>query len=42
MDNIERLKFNLREKQCPYFELSDLEALLEENNGDVRKATYEG
>ena len=42
MDNIEQLKFNLREKQCPYFELLELEALLETNNGDVRKASYEG
>ena len=42
MDDIEQLKFNLREKQCPYFELSELEALLEMNNRDVKKASYEG
>lgn len=42
MDDIEQLKFNLREKQCHYFELSELEALLETNNRDVKKASYEG
>lgn len=42
MDNLERLKFNLREKQCPYFEVEELQALLENNDGDVRKASYEG
>lgn len=42
MDDIEQLKFNLREKQCPYFELSELEALLEMNSRDVKKASYEG
>lgn len=42
MDALERLKFNLREKQVPYFEESELEALLENNGGDVDKASYEG
>lgn len=42
MDDIEQLKWNLREKQCPYFETSELMALLETNNGDVKKASYEG
>lgn len=42
MDALERLKFNLREKQVPYFEDSELVALLENNGGDVDKASYEG
>lgn len=42
MDALERLKFNLREKQVPYFEDSELEVLLENNGGDVDKASYEG
>lgn len=39
---MEQLKFNLREKQSPYFEETELQALLEKNNWDVRKASYEG
>lgn len=42
MDRMEQLKFNLREKQCPYFEDSELDQLLEMNNGDVTKASYQG
>lgn len=42
MDKLEQLKFNLREKQVPFFEASELVALLETNDGDVRKATYQG
>ncbi len=42
MDSLEQLKFNLREKQVPYFDESDLNVLLERNNGDVNKASYEG
>ena len=42
MDKLTELKFNLREKQCPYFDEQDLQFLLEKNNNDVRKATYEG
>lgn len=42
MDRLEQLKFNLREKQSPYFEEEELLALLENNEGDVRKASYEG
>lgn len=29
MDNLEQLKFNLREKQAPYFEVDELQYLLE-------------
>lgn len=42
MNNLEQLKFNLREKQVPYFEESELEYLLERNKNDVNKASYEG
>lgn len=42
MDKLEELKFNLREKQCPYFEEEELLILLEKNNNDVKKASYEG
>ena len=42
MNKLEQLKFNLREKQCPYFEEQELQALLEKNNEDVAKASYEG
>ncbi len=42
MDKLEQLKFNLREKQCPYFDDKELSVLLEQNNNDVDRASYEG
>lgn len=42
MDKLEQLKFNLREKQVPYFEEEELQVLLEKNNGDVESASYDG
>lgn len=42
MDNLQLLKFNLREEQCPYFTEGELETLLALHGGDVRKASYEG
>lgn len=42
MDKLEQLKFNLRERQCPYFDDKELSVLLEQNNNDVKKASYEG
>lgn len=39
---LKQLKFNLRENQVPYFEDEELIILLEQNNGDVNKASYEG
>lgn len=42
MDKLQQLKFNLREKQSPFFEETELQVLLDKNNGDVRKASYEG
>ena len=42
MDKLEQLKFNLREKQVPYFEKEELQMLLDKHNGNVEKASYEG
>lgn len=42
MDALEQLKFNLREKQSPYFEDSELLELLRMCNNDVRRASYNG
>ena len=42
MNKLEQLKFNLREKQTPYFEEEELQLLLDNNNGDVNKASYQG
>lgn len=42
MNKLEQLKFNLREKQIPYFEEEELQLLLDNNNGDVNKASYQG
>lgn len=42
MDKLEQLKFNLREKQVPYFEKEELQMLLNKHNGNVEKASYEG
>lgn len=42
MEKLEQLKFNLREKQVPYFDEEELKLLLQKNNDDVNKASYEG
>lgn len=42
MEALQELKFNLREKQVPYFEDDELKMLLDKNNGNIRKATREG
>lgn len=42
MDKLEQLKFNLREKEIPYFDNDELNYLLESNDNDVRKASYQG
>lgn len=36
------LKFNLQEKQYPYFSDEDLQLLLDNNDSDIRKASYQG
>ena len=40
--NLDILKFNLQEKEYPYFDNEDLQLLLNKNNGDVEAASYEG
>ena len=42
MSKIEQLKFNLRESQMPYFNDEELHILLDNSNGDVREASYNG
>lgn len=42
MDNLEKLKFNLREEQIPYFTNEELLYLLEKNKNNVDRASYEG
>ena len=39
---IEILKFNLQEREYPYFQDSDLQLLLDSNNSDLAKASYKG
>lgn len=41
-EKLKELMFNLRESQCPFFEQDELTYLLNKNNGDVNKASYEG
>lgn len=40
--DLEILKFNLQEKEYPYFDDEDLQLLLDKNNGDIQAASYEG
>lgn len=39
---LEILKFNLQERQYPYFSDAELEMLLDNNDSDVKKASYQG
>lgn len=39
---IEVLKFNLQERQYPYFTDAELQMLLDNNDNDVKKASYQG
>lgn len=41
MDNIERLKVVLREKDCPFFDDEELAFYLEENGGDFNATAYQ-
>ncbi|MBU3208526.1 hypothetical protein KPL28_02615 [Clostridium algidicarnis] len=40
--SLEILKFNLQEKEYPYFEDDDLNLLLESNDNNINKASYKG
>lgn len=39
---IEILKFNLQEKEYPYFDDADLQMLLDINEGNILKASHKG
>lgn len=39
---LEIVRFNLQEKQYPYFSDDELQMLLDNNDGDVSKASYQG
>lgn len=39
---IEVLKFNLQERQFPYFSDTELQMLLDNNEEDIKKASYQG
>lgn len=39
---IEILKFNLQERQYPYFTDTELQMLLDNNDSDVNKASFKG
>ena len=42
IDNvIEKIKIEIREHQCPYFEDEDIEYYLQKNNNDVNATIYE-
>lgn len=42
VSNLDILKFNLQEKEYPYFDDEDLQLLLDKNNGNIEAASYEG
>lgn len=39
---LKALKFNLQERQYPYFSDADLIMLINNNDGDIKKASYQG
>lgn len=41
MTPIERIRLEIREDMCPYFEKGEIEKYLEKNNGDVEATIYE-
>lgn len=40
--DLDILKFNLQEKEYPYFDDEDLQLLIDKNDGDMQAASYEG
>ncbi|ACQ53875.1 hypothetical protein HYH82_06725 [Clostridium botulinum] len=42
MTPIEIIKFNLQERQYPYFEDAEVDVLLETNDNDINKASWKG
>lgn len=41
MSDIERVRLEIREDMCPYFEEGEIEKYLEKNGGDVEATIYE-
>lgn len=41
-ESLEVLKFNLQERQYPYFDIVELQLLLENNDNNVLKASFKG
>lgn len=41
MTDIEKIKLEIREEKCPYFEDSEIQYYLDKNNGDIEAAIYE-
>lgn len=41
MTDIEKIKVEIREEKCPYFEDSEIQYYLDKNSGDVDAAIYE-
>lgn len=41
MSDIERIKKEIREAQCPFFEEDDFKYYLDKNNGNVNDTIYE-
>lgn len=39
---LEELKFNLQEREYPYFQDKELEILLKQYKGNIKKASYKG
>lgn len=41
MTDVEKIRLEIREDMCPYFEEGEIEKYLEKNNGDVEATIYE-
>lgn len=41
MSDVERIRLEIREDMCPYFDQGEIEKYLEKNKGDVEATIYE-
>ena len=41
MTDIEKIKVEIREEKCPYFEDSEIQYYLDKNKGDIEATIYE-
>lgn len=41
MTDIEKIKLEVREDKCPYFEDSEIQYYMDKNKGDIEAAIYE-